>query len=83
VISRGPVISLDHLSLGDVERPGTVTSRPEPERLSLGDVEREHVRRILQQTGGNKRQAARILEISRPRLDRLIAKYGLGAAEPE
>jgi len=29
---------------------------------------------VLRRTGGNKRQAARILGISRPRLDRIIAR---------
>ena len=41
------------------------------------DVEREHMARVLAATGGHKTRAAEILEISRPRLARLIEKYGL------
>ncbi|MCK5447298.1 MAG: sigma-54-dependent Fis family transcriptional regulator [Gemmatimonadetes bacterium] len=77
VTSRGPVITLEQLSLGEA---GGLDAEPSPRGAadrSLDAVEREHVQRILDQTGGNKRQAARILEISRPRLDRLIARHGL------
>jgi DNA-binding NtrC family response regulator len=44
---------------------------------SLAVVEAGHIQKVLQQTGGNKRQAARLLEISRQRLDRLLRKHGL------
>ena len=40
-------------------------------------VEREHVAHVLASTKGNKSRTASILGISRPRLDRLIKKYGL------
>jgi DNA-binding NtrC family response regulator len=47
--------------------------------LSLGDAEREHVRQVLRAAGGNKSRAAALLGVSRPRLDRLIAKHGIDA----
>ena len=40
-------------------------------------VEKEHVRRTLEATGGHKARAAEILGVSRPRLNRLLEKYGL------
>jgi transcriptional regulator with GAF, ATPase, and Fis domain len=40
-------------------------------------VEAEHVRRVLEATGWHKARAAEILEVSRPRLNRLIDKHGL------
>ena len=83
VTSRGPVITLEDLSLGEAVLPGAPTFRSDSDGQSLGSMEREHVRRILEQMGGNKRQAARVLEISRPRLDRLIVKYGLAASDAE
>jgi DNA-binding NtrC family response regulator len=43
---------------------------------SLSDVERAHVLRVLAATQGNKKEAARILEISRSRLYNLLKKYG-------
>lgn len=57
------------------------TSRYHPPAPSgatrLASVEAEHIQKILRQTGGNKRRAARLLDISRQRLDRLLKKHGL------
>ena len=39
--------------------------------------------RVIAHTRGNKSRAARILGISRPRLDRLLAAYHSGAAVDE
>ena len=44
---------------------------------TLEELECEHVRRVLSATGGHKAKSAEVLGISRPRLNRLIAKYGL------
>lgn len=70
VTAAGEVIRPVHLRLG---RPGA----SELKLLSLDDAEGEHLRRILQATQGNKSRAAAILQISRPRLDRLMQKHGL------
>jgi DNA-binding NtrC family response regulator len=45
--------------------------------LSLADVERDHIRRTLKQTGFNQSAAARLLGIDRKLLARKIRKYGL------
>jgi len=42
---------------------------------SLASVERRHVQRVLLMTKGNKSAAARILEVSRPTLNRMIKDY--------
>jgi two-component system, NtrC family, response regulator HydG len=44
---------------------------------TLESLERAHVERVLATTQGHKARAAAILGISRPRLDRLLRKYGL------
>jgi DNA-binding NtrC family response regulator len=44
---------------------------------SLADAERRHIDRTLRHTLGNRRQAARILGISRSTLLHKIRKYGL------
>jgi len=86
VLARGPVIGPEHISLGtlgaaDDGPPETTASAGVGERTpvleALAAVEAGHIRRILARTGGNKRQAARLLDISRQRLDRLIEKHGL------
>ncbi|HEX2190926.1 MAG TPA: sigma-54 dependent transcriptional regulator [Longimicrobiaceae bacterium] len=75
VLAHGPAISLESLGLGSVKPVAAQTAESRPEGVTLEAVERSHVERILQRTGGNKRRAARMLGISRPRLDRLLAKY--------
>jgi DNA-binding NtrC family response regulator len=52
---------------------------PEGEAPSLDDVTRTALARTLAGTGGNRRQAARMLGISRSRLYRLLERYGLDA----
>jgi two-component system response regulator AtoC len=77
VLARGPVIGVEHVSIGPPQTDDARSSTAADEDDTLEAAEATHVRRILERTGGNKRQAARILGISRPRLDRLIEKHGL------
>jgi DNA-binding NtrC family response regulator len=69
------VVDAGDFSLGTRDLEVEPDSRPDDDRLA--SVEANHIQRILNRTGGNKRQTARILDISRPRLDRLIEKYDL------
>jgi len=71
VMARGDVIRPEHVIL-------TPAASATDGRLpSLDDIEREHVERVMAASGGRKTDAARTLGVSRPRLDRLLAKYGL------
>jgi DNA-binding NtrC family response regulator len=45
-------------------------------------MEREHVAQVLEATGGHKSRTAEVLGVSRPRLDRMIERYGLGPLVP-
>ena len=47
------------------------------ESFSLKDVEKSHIIKTLQHCRWNKSKAAKLLEISRPRLDRKIMEYNL------
>ena len=70
VLSESDVIRPDHLDL----------TPPEEEEEAIGTLdsaEKSHVMRALETTGGNKLQAAEMLGVSRPRLDRLVEKHGL------
>ncbi len=77
VLARGPVIGLEHLTLGALDTGETRAVQRGHGDGSLEAAEAAHVQEILNQTNGNKRQAARILGISRPRLDRIIEKHAL------
>ena len=71
VIASGSVIRPEHLAFG-------ATRKKTPDPLSsLDDVERDQVVRVLAATDNHKGRAADILGVSRPRLRRLIEKYGL------
>ncbi len=72
VLATGDVIRPDHLAI-------SATLPTSPAHLaSLDEIERRHVAEVLTATGGHKAQAAEILGVSRPRLNRLIEKYGIG-----
>ena len=72
VMAQGPALRVDDFALCgplmDAEAPEDAGSD------ALDEVERTHVLRILARTGGNKSQAARVLAISRPRLDRILTR---------
>jgi DNA-binding NtrC family response regulator len=86
LLAKGSVLAREHLELRERAEPGAApragvrgdSSLPPAERFdSLEELEREHVTRVLLELGGNKRMAARILGVSRPRLDRIIQKHGI------
>jgi two-component system response regulator AtoC len=87
ILARGRAIGAEHLTLGDTS-PGALAQgapadahAPAPEltaeELPLDRAIERHVQRVLYHTGGNKSEAARLLEISRSRLQRLVKKYDL------
>ncbi len=78
VLSSGDEIRPEQLPL-DLVRPPMSTSSKEAPLLSssLGEVEKQVILKTLEACGWNKRQAASLLGISRPRLDRKIEAYQL------
>jgi DNA-binding NtrC family response regulator len=71
VLATGDVIRPEHLA---ADSPSAVVSRPV---ATLAEVERQHVIRVLELTGGHKARAAAVLGVSRPRLNRLMQVYRL------
>jgi DNA-binding NtrC family response regulator len=72
VKARGGVIHTDDLTLG------AVTEASPNAFSSLDGAERDHLARVFSATGYQKAKTAEILGVSRPRLDRLLRKHGLG-----
>jgi len=71
VLEKENIIINDRLSL-------MVKRETEPFELrSLADIEKEHIKRVLDQLNWNKLEASRILEITRPTLNAKIEKYNL------
>jgi DNA-binding NtrC family response regulator len=71
VVASSGVIRPEHLAIAPPREPATTSL------ASLNEIEKEHIRRTLEATGGHKARAAEILGVSRPRLNRLLQKYGL------
>jgi two-component system NtrC family response regulator/two-component system response regulator AtoC len=71
VLATGDVVRPEHIEMGAVLDTGP------PRLISLEELEREHVARVLEATGGHKSRTAEVLGVSRPRLDRMIERYGL------
>ena len=82
VLAHGPALAPEHFSLGAGGTAGAGAAPREDDdgMVTLAEAQRRHVDRVLAHTGGNKSRAARILGISRPRLDRLLAAYQSGVA---
>jgi len=77
VLATGDVLRPSHIDTGGASQSG-------PARLvSIEEMEREHVARVLEATGGHKSRTAEILGVSRPRLDRMIERHGLEPLVPE
>jgi DNA-binding NtrC family response regulator len=74
VVAQGSVIQLADLGLASPQ-PGRGVSVGEP--LSLEEVEKRHIAGVLNWTGGNVTQAARVLGIDRMTLYNKIKRYGL------
>ncbi len=82
VLERAQILAENHLIMPeDLPEAIASTARPaaegEVDPRHLDEVERQHVRLILQQEKGNKVHAARVLGISRRSLYRLIEKHHL------
>jgi DNA-binding NtrC family response regulator len=82
VRARTAVITPDLLELGPPRPAGNRGGAGAPmseDRIlrTLDQVEAEHIQLVLDYAGGHKGRTCEVLGISRPALDRKIAKYGL------
>ena len=91
LMAEGETIWLEHIPLdvhfetsaGGSSQEVTETRADELlELLTLDEVEKRHILRILEFTGWNKSQAANILQTTRPTLDRKIERYNLKRRTP-
>jgi two-component system response regulator AtoC len=80
VLARTPVLSPDTIVVDAGERLAAAGEAVTTD-MPLSAAVRAHVERVLAAQGGNKTQAARVLEISRQRLDRILNREDDDGAE--
>jgi DNA-binding NtrC family response regulator len=88
VLERAQILAEDHtITLDDLPDNFAAIAPPVADAATnphaLRAVERRHILEVLQQEKWNKVHAARVLEVSRRALYRLIAKHHLGASRSE
>lgn len=86
VIERGIILSENGVIPAQA-LPRDIAEQPESEdkkspSSNLRDLERQHIERVLQETNGNRSQAADLLGISRKTLYRKLLEYNLTAFSP-
>ncbi|MBI3268072.1 MAG: sigma 54-dependent Fis family transcriptional regulator [Planctomycetes bacterium] len=75
ILAEGPDLSIADLPL-EVQAGLPAGDGPEP--LALRELERRQILRVLRMTGGNKKEAARLLGIDRKTLHARVKEYGVG-----
>jgi two-component system, NtrC family, response regulator AtoC len=96
ILARGAAIGPEHVSLGvdiavyegrhggkkdDKAQKNGNGVKKRPEDLSLDAAIQRHVQDVLAHTSGNKSETARLLGISRSRLQRYVEKFRLDASD--
>jgi DNA-binding NtrC family response regulator len=81
LVTRGSMITADDLPVAQLRSRAAETASHARADSSLRHAVRAHVERVLHETEGNKRRAAKLLGISRSRLDRLLAVGGQEAGD--
>jgi DNA-binding NtrC family response regulator len=77
ILSAGAPIVLLHLPR-EIAAPAAERVSTEPGLVPLAEIERRHIRRVLEACAGNKTQAAKLLGITRLTPRSKIAEYGWG-----
>ncbi len=76
ILAKGDVIQEENLPLERGKEKVVST-----ELVPLKDVEKDYIQHVLRETNGNKTQASKILQISRPTLDKKIKEYKLNVQD--
>jgi DNA-binding NtrC family response regulator len=77
IVSEGPEILPEHLPVALRGMPPQPSTRGTEGMQTLEQLERSHIERAIQETGGHRGNAAKILGISERNLYRKLREYGL------
>ena len=77
VMSKNDVLEVENIKINQRATEGSQEFNQKFELRSLADIEKDYIKRVLDEVRWNKIEASRILEITRPTLDAKIEKYKL------
>ena len=76
-IERAVILAKNsYIEVADLSSENLLLAHSAPPGKNLGEVEKNHILKVLNETGGNYSQAARILGISRAALYNKVKAYG-------
>lgn len=81
VMTHGDVLEKDNVILSNIINPWLVTQQKN--LISLEEVEKMHIRKVLEAVDWHKQEAIDILNLTRPTLNAKIEKYGLSRFKKE
>ena len=61
----------------NIEEGAQAASAQQEEWLTLEEMEKRYVARVLEHTGGNKQAAARLLGVDRKTIERMMKRYNI------
>ena len=79
ILSDGESIGREDLAVADASAAGVAVTE-KPGTGSLEEIERDHILRVLKESGGNQSRASQLLGIDRKTLYLKLRKYGLPEA---
>ncbi|NOY65017.1 MAG: sigma-54-dependent Fis family transcriptional regulator [Nitrospirae bacterium] len=78
IIERAVILcDTELISEEDIAIPVRLQDNHQQEALKLEDIEKEHILKVLKQTGGNQTRASKLLGIDRKTLYLKMKKYGI------
>ena len=77
VMSKSDVLEIENITLNPRHQPGVQIKQELPDFRTIADMEKFHIKRILDEVNWNKLEASHILDITRPTLNAKIEKYKL------
>ena len=77
VMSKSDVLEKENITLNFRHQPNGHVVQDIPQFRSLSELEKYHIKRILDEVNWNKQEASHILDITRPTLNAKIEKYDL------
>jgi two-component system response regulator AtoC len=77
IMAKSDVLEKESITLNTRQNKPVEIKQEIPQYRSMADMEKYHIKRILDEVNWNKLEASHILDITRPTLNAKIEKYNL------